>query len=528
MSSLPDHLHALLYPRAYPHPVRAVDLIETHISWVLLTGRTAYKIKRPVHYPFIDLRSPRQRRSLCYEELRLNRRFAPELYLDVRPIRRRRGEARIGGSGPIIEHAVRMREFPRAQQLDALLEARHIEPAELGSFGTALARLHQRLPDARAGQAWGEPAAQVAVIKHNAAEALRAAAAFGATRTLRALQVSLGDWADAAWPLLAHRFAMHHVRECHGDLHAANIVRHAKRLLPFDCLEFDPALRWIDVADEVSFLLVDLEARERPLHAQAFLAGYLGASGDYQACLLTPVFKAHRALVRAKVLALGAARGAGTARRLFGKYLECAQRALAPRRPALVLMSGMSGSGKTWLARQLAPPLGAVHVRSDIERKRLAGLPAAARSGSALAQGLYARAMTVAVYERLAECAADSLAGGYTTIVDATFARAEDRARFRALAFSLGVSLCILYCHAPPTTLRRRITERGRRGRDPSEANLEVLRWQEVHFVAPAAREATVVLDAARLTPAALVRRIAAAAARSPPEPARDLGTPLR
>jgi predicted kinase len=225
--------------------------------------------------------------------------------------------------------------------------------------------------------------------------------------------------------------------------------------------------------------------------------------------------------VRAKITALAAA-APGTsrtaraqARRSLGRYLECAQRALAPQRPALVLMSGLSGSGKTWLAQRLAPPLRAVHLRSDIERKRLAGLAPAARSGSALAQGMYARAMTVAVYERLADCAADTLAGGYTTIVDATFARSEDRVRFRALAASLGVNLCIVYCRAPESTLRRRIRTRARRGKDPSEATLEVLRWQETHFVPPTPQEASLVLDAVQLTEPELVRGIHAAAARS-------------
>jgi len=520
MSSFPHSLHALLRARAYPHPVRAVDLIETHISWVLLTGKFAYKIKRPVHYAFVDLRSSERRRSLCHEEVRLNRRFAPALYLGVRAIRRRKGAARIGGPGPVIEHAVRMRQFRHSQELDALLQAQRIEPAELAAFGAELARVHAALPVARAAQGWGEPGAQIAGIKHNAAECVRAGAALGDTAALRDIQARLGAWADAAWPLLARRFAARRVRECHGDLHAGNIARYSERLLPFDCLEFDAALRWVDVADEVSFLLADLEARRRPLHAQGFLAGYLNTSGDYQVCLLAPLFKAHRALVRAKIMALtAAARGttraaAREARRRFRTYLACAQRALAPARPALVLMTGLSGSGKTWLAERLAPPLQAVHLRSDIERKRLAGLAPLARSASALARGLYARKMTVTVYERLAASAADALAGGYTTIVDATFVRADDRLRFRTLAARLGVNLCIVYCQVPRKLLDKRIVGRSRRRRDPSEANIDVLRWQEAQFTPPAAHEAGLVLEAARLTPHQIVRRIAAAAAR--------------
>jgi len=484
---------------------------------VLLTGKFAYKIKRPVHYSFIDLRLAAQRRLLCHEELRLNRRFSPELYLGVRAIRRRHGEARIGGSGRIIEHAVRMRQFPRSQELDTLLEAQRIEPSELERFGGELARFHARLPVARARQRWGRPAAQVEGIKHNAVECAWAGEALGDTPVVRALPARLGAWADAALPLLERRLAAGRVRECHGDLHAGNIVRCSARLQPFDCLEFDAALRWIDVADEVSFLLADLDARQRPLHAQAFLGGYLTASGDYQACLLLPVFRAHRALVRAKVMALsatanGTAAAAMTdARRRFDRYVECAHRALTPQRPTLVLMSGLSGSGKTWLAQRLAPALRAVHLRSDIERKRLAGLAPAARSASGVAQGLYARNVTVAVYERLAECATDTLAGGYTTIVDATFGTVEDRARFRALAARLGLDTCIVYCEVPRKVLEARILQRRRRAADPSEADLEVLDWQEVRFTAPTAREACAVLDAARLAPEELARRIATA-----------------
>jgi len=173
-----------------------------------------------------------------------------------------------------------------------------------------------------------------------------------------------------------------------------------------------------------------------------------------------------------------------------------------------VLMCGLSGSGKTWLARRLAPALQAVHLRSDIERKRLAAIAPLARSASAIARGLYAREVTAEVYARLAECATDALAGGYTTIVDATFAAAGDRARFRVLAAQLGLDLQIVYCHAPRRVLESRIRQRGRRADDPSEADLEVLHWQERHFTPPDAREAGAILDAAQFAPAELVRLI--------------------
>jgi aminoglycoside phosphotransferase family enzyme/predicted kinase len=519
MSAFPDHLQALLYPRAYPHPVQAVELIETHVSWVLLTGEFAYKIKRPVCYPFIDLRSPERRAFLCHEEIRLNRRFAPELYLGVCPVSYVEGEAHLEGSGRVIEHAVRMRQFPREDELEQLLEARLIEPAELESFGRELARIHARLPVPRPAQSWGRPPAQRALIIDNAAECARVGESLGASADLRTLQADLEVVLDKAMQTLSARFTAGRVRECHADLHARNIVRREARLLAFDCLEFDPALRWIDVADEISFLLADLDSRQKTLHAQAFLAGYLAESGDYQACVLLPLFKAHRALVRAKITVLSAteAKAGGRdkpdARRQFEAYVEYARRSLVPKSPILILMSGLSGSGKTWIAQRLAPRLLGIHLRSDIERRRMAGLSGADRSDSGVEEGLYSREVTVEVYRQLAHCAQDILAGGYPTIVDATFGRRADRAHFHELSARLGVKVCIVHCHAPRHVLQARIVERRQRKDDASEADLSVLAWQETHFEPISAQEAFMVLEATTTEPDAvdrLVERIGA------------------
>lgn len=518
MSALPAHLQSLLEPRAYPHPVTAVQLIETHVSWVLLTGEFAYKVKRPVHYPFVDLRSGERRAFLCREEVRLNRRFAPELYLDVCAITVENGAARIDGHGAVIEHAVRMRQFPPGAELDRLLAAGGIEPAELEVFGGELARIHERLPLPDPRQRWGRPEALRTIVTDNVAEAACAVAPLGEMPFPRGLPQALAAAVEAALPTLSTRFAAGRVRECHGDLHARNVVRLAAGLRAFDCLEFEPALRWTDVADEIAFLLADLGARGRPLHAQAFLGGYLTASGDYQACSCLPLFRAHRALVRCKVAALSALGGGQSerareeARRDSQAYLACALGSLAPRSPLLLLMSGLSGSGKTWLAQRLAPHLAAVHVRSDIERKRLAGLAAADRSGSAVAQGLYAPAATRAVYRRLVQCASDILGGGYSAIVDATFGEREQRAQFAALAARLGVRAVIVHCQAPVETLEARIVERRRSDADPSEADVAVLEWQRSHFEPIVPAEGFLVHELATAAPHALedlLRRIA-------------------
>lgn len=484
-------------PEAYPHPVVRVELIETHMSWVLLTGEFAYKIKRPVHYEFIDLRSPGHRAFLCREEVRLNGRFAPVLYLDVQPISLHEGVANLTGRGRVIEQAVRMRQFSRTDELDHLLAANRIEPAELEAFGRDLARIHARLPPAppKLRRDWTD-ALRTRVLA-NAAACLHAAEAVGSRRSTAGLESALSAAFDSAVPRLARRLAAGRVRECHGDLHARNIVRLAGRLCAFDCLEFDPALRWIDVADEIAFLLADLDTRQRPMHAQAFLAGYLAESGDYEACALLPLFKAHRALVRAKVATLAAvSEDARTGAHEFDAYVAGAQRGLLPQAPVLVLMCGLSGSGKSYLAGRLAPRLAAVWLRSDVERKRLAGLGALTESRSGIGAGLYSPAATAGVYRHLLQCAGDTLAGGCTTIIDATLARRVNRMELSRLAARLGVPSCIVHCHAPREDLEARIRERQWESDDPSEADLSVLTWQEARFESPQPGEAGALLEA--------------------------------
>jgi aminoglycoside phosphotransferase family enzyme/predicted kinase len=491
-ASLPDHLAALLQPQAYPHPVSRVVLVETHISWILLTGELAYKIKRPVFFPFLDLRSLERRAFLCKEEVRLNRRFAPQLYMDVCPIAVVDGRALIDASGPPVEYAVKMRQFQREDELDNLLTQARVAPWELEAFGRDLAVIHGGLRVAEPSTPWGDPQTVQALISRNLGECVQASSVFDGTSAVRALRPDLDRELQAAVAWMYGRRQGGRVRECHGDLHAANLVRLEGRLVAFDCLEFEPAFRWIDVADEVAFLLADLDARGYPQHGQAFLGGYLNNSGDYQACRLLRLYKAHRALVRAKVAALswggaGASGGEDRHRSRFRSYLECASRALAPPRPILILMSGLSGSGKTWLAQRLAPILGAVHLRSDVERKRLAGLAEHAHSGSAVGQGLYSRDSTARVYDHLASAAEDVLSGGYVAIVDATFGRREDRRAFQQLAQRMGVRACLIHCRASREVLVTRVVERDRTGNDASDADVSVLDWQKEHWepVAP-------------------------------------------
>jgi aminoglycoside phosphotransferase family enzyme/predicted kinase len=517
---LPRHLRALLRPAAYPHPVESIELVQTHVSWVLLTGHLAYKIKRPVQYPFVDLRSAERRAFLCREELRLNRRFAAELYLDVCDITSDEGEARIGGQGEVIEHAVRMVQFGREDQLDRLLAAGGADPAALETFGRSLADIHARLPVVPAHALWGRAESVRSVVLENLEQCARACAPYGDPRGLHALRGMLSAHLERSGASIDERRAAGRVRECHGDLHARNVVQRDGRLLAFDCMEFSDAFRWIDVADEIAFLLADLSALKHAAHAHAFLSGYLAESGDYDACRVLGLYEAHRALVRAKVTALGwtdlaQAREVdlGLARRQYEAYVGVAHAALGSKTPLIVLVGGLSGSGKTWLASRLAPLLGAIHLRSDVERKRLAGLPESARTGSPLQQGLYTQEASTRVYEHLAHCAEQVASGGYPVIVDATFARREDRARYSAMASRLGAAVRLLHCRALPGVLRQRVAQRHTRGSDASEADLGVLAWQEAHAEPVGTDEglATIEVDTTRGDPEPSIDHLVAA-----------------
>jgi aminoglycoside phosphotransferase family enzyme/predicted kinase len=481
-TGLPPHLASLLRPDAYRHAVREVKLVETHISWVLLTGELAYKIKRPVRLPFVDLRDPARRAFFCAEEVRLNRRFAPDLYLDVCDVVEADGGVRMGGPGVAIEHAVRMRQFPRGEELDRLVAAGGIELGALATFGRDLAHIHAGLPAADPAGPWGRPERIREALLENFRQCREVVAEAGGLESL--LQGKLAE-ADR---LLSERMRSGFVRECHGDLHAGNVARIAGRLVAFDGMEFEPAFRWIDVAEEVGFLTGDLKARGAVPAAHAFLSGYLEQSGDFAACRLLALYQAHGCLVRAKVAAL---RSLETGEKAgHAHYLAQAQAALAEKHPRLILMSGLSGSGKTWLAKQLAHALFAVHLRSDVERRRLPEL----RS--------YTSRTRAMVYLHLLYCAEAALMGGDPVIVDATFVRREDRALFRQLAIRLHLPVHVVSCRAPETLLEERIAARVRAGSDPSEASLAVLQMQEIDQEPIGPDEGFPVIDADTTRPA--------------------------
>ena len=485
-------------------------VVETHISWVFLTGELAYKVKKPVKLPFVDFSTLERRREFCEEELRLNRRLAAELYLEVVPIGGEPAAPRIGRR-PAFEYAVKMRQFPDDARLDRRLAAGAVPAAALLAFAERLAKFHRALPPLRTGA--DSAPATVRTVEANFAE-LGEYLRGEAREQLEALRQWTSRECGRVAAALERRAAAGAHRECHGDLHLENLLLMNERIVAFDALEFDPKLREIDVMSETAFLTMDLLAHRRADLAYPFLTRYLEAGGDYDGLEVLRFYLVHRALVRAKVRAIKAAQQAAEAGRdTPAPYLELAAELAAPRRPLLLLTHGLSGSGKTHVTAQLLGRLPGLRVRSDLERKRLLGVPTGARTGSGIDTGAYDRESTDRTYARLVGVADAALAHDFDAIVDAAFLRRAERAAFRELADRRAARFAILDCVAPEAELRRRIAARDATGRDASEATAAVLDHQLAtrEPLDAAERAAALHVDTtAPLDAAALAARLAA------------------
>ncbi len=496
--TLPDQLSGLLSPAAYPHPCGDIEVVETHISWVILTGELVYKIKKPVAFSFVDFSTLARRRHFCEEELRCNRLYAPSLYLDVVAVTAGPGGVRLGGDGETVEWAVKMRQFPQSAQLDRLLDAGAVEVDQLESFGATLAARHRQQPG-RSFPADEFDHRVLAPVRDNFRDLEALAWMADHQRLLARARRGTEAATEAARARLTERLETGAVRECHGDLHLSNLVLLDDGVCAFDCLEFDPDLRWIDPMSDVAFLFMDCLIRGRADLAYGFLDGYLGACGDYRGSETLGFYAAYRSMVRAKVAALRRQQAEDEAASALERRTLDHVRWTADwldRPPgALVLMCGLSGSGKSHLARRLAPRLPAVRLRSDVARKVAAGLSPDTPAGDGVGRGLYAEDRTRALYGELAGTAGTLLRRGEHVIVDATFLDRDRRRQFAAEAGSAGSRVRVVWCDAPAALLEARVEARGRDGGDPSDADLAVLAAQRRTFEPPDADEGTVRVD---------------------------------
>jgi aminoglycoside phosphotransferase family enzyme/adenylate kinase family enzyme len=471
-------------PQLYDHPVDQFEVIETHISWVLLTGEYVYKIKKPVDFGFLDFSTLEKRHYFCQEEIRLNRRLAPQLYLDVVRLCGTEQQPVINGDGPVLEYAVRMKQFPQETQLDRLLTTQGLDNTLMDKLAQTVASFHLAIDSAPADSVFGD----LEHIREPVMENFSHIRASLHDERITQLLTRIEHWTTAQLetltPAIQQRKANGFIRECHGDMHLRNIAVWNDDIVIFDCIEFNKNFYWIDVISEIAFLIMDLEDRKQQARATRFLNCYLEITGDYAGLLLLNFYKVYRAMVRAKVDALRAAQEQAGAPAYHEsvddclQYLQLAEHYLHPAAPCLLINHGMSGSGKSYVSRLLLEKIPAIQLRSDVERKRLFSATSKITTASEVEQGIYTPEATKRTYQVLVNIATELLSAGYTVIIDAANLKRYQREQFTGLASALNKPYFILDYTADLDTLRERITQRAAEASDPSDATLQVLEHQ--------------------------------------------------
>ncbi len=475
---------ALQQAQTYRHPVTEIKLIETHISWIILTGDYAYKIKKPLNLGFLNFSTLALRKYYCQQELQLNQRLAPELYIEVISLTGTAEQPQINGSGDIVEYAVKMRQFDPQQQLDVLLQQNKLHRNHIDQLADTVARFHQQIEIAGKDSPYGAAEVVWQPMQENFDQIkTRLEDETELTRLEQLQQWSKQHFVQLK-PVITARKQNGFIRNCHGDMHLANITLIKNKVIVFDCIEFNDNFRWIDVISEIAFTTMDLIDRQRPDLAARLLDRYLQGTGDYAGLALLRFYQVYRALVRAKVAIIRYSQPSLTASekeqslQQFRDYSQLATTFTQPKPATLYITHGVSGSGKTCLSQPLLERFGIIRLRSDVERKRLFGLTAKEKSQSTTDQGIYTSSASQHTYQQLAGLARHTLQAGVSTIIDATFLKREQRQLFHHLAEELSVPFVILHFHADEALLRQWINERQAAGKDASEATIDVLEHQ--------------------------------------------------
>jgi aminoglycoside phosphotransferase family enzyme/predicted kinase len=503
--SLPPLIAAMLRPDFYAHRPPDVRLLQSHISYILLAGERVYKVKKPVRFTFLDFSTLERRQHFCHEEVRLNRRLAPDVYLGVLAVRADDGIYRWthDGDAAAVEYVIEMRRLPADRMLDQLLERRAVTPSMIDRIADRLAGFHQQADAGPAVTANGDPASVAAVLEDNYANARQFRDVTIGARDDDAIQRFSRRFLRTHAALFRQRQAQHRIRDCHGDLHTEHICC-TEPLVIFDCIEFNAQFRHCDVASEMAFLAMDLDYHERPDLAVQLINRYAAAARDQNLPGLVPFYACYRAYVRGKVDSLKVlepevtAQEREAARESARRHFALAYRYTWAYSPALVVIAGLSGSGKSAVAAVLHARTGFVHINSDVVRKRLAGLPIAVPAKpSTYDAGIYTPEFSARTYRTMLQEAASALAGGRGAVLDATFQLRSGRNAARALAQRHGVPFLLVECRCEEAEVRRRLQRRVDQGGGASDADWNVYVEQRRRFEAIVADEETdhLVLD---------------------------------
>ena len=490
-----DLITALLQDDSFPHPCQEIELVETHISWIILTGDYAYKIKKPVDFGFLDFTTLARRKQYCDAELSLNSRSAPEIYLGLVAISRSDNNAIVlhdtfnadgtpNASSGILEYAIKMNQFKKGHLFSELIADNHLTFDHIDELADSIARFHKQAAVADTASAFGTPAQLFIPVEQNFAQIHERLETEDQRQQLAYLQAWSFSTFERLTPFIEQRKCQGKTREGHGDMHCGNLTLYRDRVTLFDCIEFNDAFRWIDLISDVAFLVMDLEERGETPFANRFINHYLEETGDYEGLTLLPFYKAYRAVVRAKIslFEMDSFRDQPDqiARlwRKYQSYIDLAESYTGlPNRFSLI-MHGVSGTGKSTVALRLVDQLGVIRIRSDVERKRLYDIDAHHHPDMAMRQTLYSDDATQRTYKTLASLSATILDAGLSVVVDATNLMRWQRSAIEAVSDQRAVPTYIADCQAEIGQITEWIHQREDEDENVSDAGIDVVNRQ--------------------------------------------------
>jgi uncharacterized protein len=462
-------------PEFYPHPVtEPITLIQTHVSYVLLTGEYAYKIKKAVDFGFLNYSTLSLRQHFCQEEIRLNGAIAPEIYLEILPIIQTGDRFILNAEGEPVEYAIKMRQFPQESLLSNMFKQGKLTESHMQELGRVVAQFHAQTETNEHISSFGTADQVRLAFDENYEQTEKYIGIAQTQEQFNETKQKSDDFFASQQEVLKNRQINSKIRECHGDLHLGNICLWGDRIQLFDRIEFNDSFRYVDVMYDIAFTVMDLDAKGRKDFANIFLNAYLERTGDWEGLQVLTLYLSRQAYVRAKVTSFLlddpaiADEQKQEAAKIAADYYRLAWEYTQSQKGRLILMSGLSGSGKTTVARQIAKQIGAIHIRSDAARKHLAGIPIDERGED----WLYTSEMSQKTYARLLELGVMLANKGFSVILDAKYDRHIWREEAIAAAKRNGLPLSIFECTAPIEVLKERVVERTT---DISDATVDLL-----------------------------------------------------
>lgn len=487
MSDLPGFVQGLLKPEAYSPPVSRVELVQTHISYVFITDNFVYKIKKPVDFGFVNFSTLEKRRHFCFQEVELNKRLSPDVYLGVEEVREHNGSFSIGGSGTTVEYAVKMRLLPRDRIMSVMLARDEVTRSHVEDIAGILARFHAGASTSLEISEFGKldgPGVGRNVLENFEQTEKYIGKTISRERWGRVKSYATG-FMGSNKGLFERRVESGKIRDCHGDTHSAQIFLADKTYI-VDCIEFNDRFRYTDVINDIAFLAMDLDYNGRPDLSAAFVSKYEHESGDTEGLRLLDFYKCYLAWVRAKISNFQlddphlAEKERAAAAKNAEDYFDLAEHyAYKSKRPLLIVMSGLSGSGKSSVARRLGATLNAKIVLSDVVRKTLAGVPLTEHRSERFGGGIYTPEMTKRTYDEMYRQAKEEAAAGRSVVLDAAFLRSAERIKARKTADEANADFYIIECVCSDDEVRRRLDRRVRSGSSPSDATFDTYQMQK-------------------------------------------------